>query len=110
MVPRRVIRRHRRLDRVRAGRVHGHLARGARLASRLVEGFGISVNRWEPQNVLKALDTGLVDSVQVVYNVFDQAPEDVLFPVCERLKVGVIARRCRTSCCASSCTIPRSPR
>jgi len=58
----------------------------------LVEGFGISVNRWEPTNVLKALDTGLVDSVQVVYNVFDQAPEDVLFPACERLNLGVIAR------------------
>jgi aryl-alcohol dehydrogenase-like predicted oxidoreductase len=58
----------------------------------LIEGFGISVNRWEPTNVLKALDTGLVDSVQVVYNVFDQAPEDELFPVCERLGVAVIAR------------------
>jgi len=58
----------------------------------LIEGFGISVNRWEPKNVLQALDTGLVDSVQVVYNVFDQAPEDDLFPACQRLNVGVIAR------------------
>lgn len=57
-----------------------------------IEGFGISVNRWEPTNVLKALATGLVDSVQVVYNVFDQAPEDELFPACERLGVAVIAR------------------
>ena len=58
----------------------------------IIEGFGISVNRWEPANVLAALDTGLVDSVQVVYNVFDQAPEDVLFPACQRLRVAVIAR------------------
>jgi aryl-alcohol dehydrogenase-like predicted oxidoreductase len=58
----------------------------------LVEGFGISVNRWEPENVLKAMQTGLVDSVQVVYNVFDQAPEDVLFPACEKAGVAVIAR------------------
>jgi len=58
----------------------------------LIEGFGISVNRWEPTNVLKALETGLVDAVQVVYNVFDQAPEDELFPACERLGVAVIAR------------------
>jgi aryl-alcohol dehydrogenase-like predicted oxidoreductase len=58
----------------------------------IIEGFGISVNRWEPANVLAALDTGLVDSVQVVYNVFDQAPEDVLFPACQRLGVAVIAR------------------
>ncbi len=58
----------------------------------LIEGFGISVNRWEPANVLKALETGLVDAVQVVYNIFDQAPEDELFPACERLKVALTAR------------------
>ncbi|HEX6276261.1 MAG TPA: aldo/keto reductase [Polyangiaceae bacterium] len=58
----------------------------------LIDGFGISVNRWEPTNVSKALETGLVDAVQVVYNVFDQAPEDELFPACERLGVAVIAR------------------
>jgi aryl-alcohol dehydrogenase-like predicted oxidoreductase len=58
----------------------------------LIEGFGISVNRWEATNVVAALETGLVDCVQVVYNVFDQAPEDELFPVCERLGVAVIAR------------------
>ena len=58
----------------------------------VIEAFGISVNRWEPANVLAALETGLVDSVQVVYNIFDQAPEDVLFPACQRLGVAVIAR------------------
>jgi aryl-alcohol dehydrogenase-like predicted oxidoreductase len=57
-----------------------------------IEGFGISVNRWEPANVLAALETGVVDSVQVVYNIFDQAPEDRLFPECERRGVAVIAR------------------
>ncbi len=58
----------------------------------LIEGFGISVNRWEPANVLAALKTGLVDSVQVVYNIFDQAPEDELFPACQELDVAIIAR------------------
>ncbi|HEX6322912.1 MAG TPA: aldo/keto reductase [Vicinamibacterales bacterium] len=58
----------------------------------LIRGFGISVNRWEPANVLRALETGLVDSVQVVYNVFDQAPEDELFPACRARGVAVIAR------------------
>jgi aryl-alcohol dehydrogenase-like predicted oxidoreductase len=58
----------------------------------LIEGFGISVNRWEPANVLRALDTGLVDAVQVVYNIFDQAPEDQLFPACQRQNVAIIAR------------------
>ena len=54
--------------------------------------FGLSINRWEPENSLKALRTGLVDVVQVIYNIFDQAPEDELFPACKELKVGVIAR------------------
>lgn len=57
-----------------------------------IKAFGISVNRWEPENVLRAIDTGLVDCVQVVYNIFDQNPEDVLFPACERHRVAVIAR------------------
>jgi aryl-alcohol dehydrogenase-like predicted oxidoreductase len=58
----------------------------------LIRSFGISVNRWEPANVLRAIDTGLVDVVQVVYNIFDQAPEDTLFPACARLGVAVVAR------------------
>ncbi|MGH3663416.1 MAG: aldo/keto reductase [Micromonosporaceae bacterium] len=58
----------------------------------LVQGVGISVNRWEPENVLEALRTGLIDAVQVIYNIFDQAPEDELFPVCEELDIAVIAR------------------
>jgi len=59
---------------------------------KLIKGFGISVNRWEPANVIEALQTGLVDSVQVVYNIFDQNPEDELFPVCRKLDVAAIAR------------------
>ena len=58
----------------------------------LIGGFGISINRWEPTNVLKALETGLVDSVQVVYNIFDQNPEDELFPMCRERGIAVIAR------------------
>jgi aryl-alcohol dehydrogenase-like predicted oxidoreductase len=58
----------------------------------LVRAIGISINRWQPANVLKTLATGLIDAVQVVYNVFDQAPEDELFPECRRRNVAVIAR------------------
>jgi aryl-alcohol dehydrogenase-like predicted oxidoreductase len=54
--------------------------------------FGLSLNRWEPANGIKALRTGLVDVVQVIHNIFDQSPEDELFPVCQELNVGVIAR------------------
>lgn len=57
-----------------------------------IDGFGISVNRWEPANVLLALETGAIDAVQVVYNIFDQSPEDALFPAAERLDVAIIAR------------------
>lgn len=57
-----------------------------------VQAFGISINRWEPNNSLKTLKTGLIDGVQVIYNIFDQAPEDELFPLCEELNIGVIAR------------------
>jgi aryl-alcohol dehydrogenase-like predicted oxidoreductase len=58
----------------------------------LARAIGISINRWQPTNVLKALETGLIDSVQVVYNIFDQAPEDELFPECQRRNIAVIAR------------------
>jgi aryl-alcohol dehydrogenase-like predicted oxidoreductase len=58
----------------------------------IVRAVGVSVNRWEPTNVVETLRTGLVDAVQVIYNIFDQAPEDELFPLCRELGVGVIAR------------------
>ncbi len=54
--------------------------------------FGLSLNRWQPENGIKALRTGLVDVVQVIYNIFDQSPEDELFPVCRELNIGIIAR------------------
>jgi len=58
----------------------------------LVRAVGISINRWQPTNVLRALATGLIDCVQVVYNIFDQAPEDELFVECQRRNIAVIAR------------------
>ncbi len=58
----------------------------------LVRAIGISINRWQPENVLRALDTGLIDAVQVVYNLFDQSPEDLLFPACREKNIAVIAR------------------
>lgn len=58
----------------------------------LIRQFGLSLNRWEPWNGLKAIRTGAVDSIQVIYNIFDQAPEDELLPLCQQMGVGVIAR------------------
>ena len=57
-----------------------------------IRSFGLSLNRWQPENGIGALRTGLVDVVQVIYNIFDQSPEDKLFPVCQELNIGVIAR------------------
>lgn len=53
---------------------------------------GISVNRWEPANCLAALSTGLFEVIQVIYNIFDQSPEDELLPRAQRDGIGVIAR------------------
>jgi aryl-alcohol dehydrogenase-like predicted oxidoreductase len=61
-------------------------------ADGLVGGVGISINRWEPWNGVEAVKRGLVDAVQVIYNIFDQNPEDQLFPLCEAADVAVIAR------------------
>lgn len=61
-------------------------------ADGIIKAFGLSLNRWEPENGIEALHAGLVDVVQVIYNLFDQAPEDRLFPVCQELNIGVIAR------------------
>lgn len=58
----------------------------------LVRAWGISINRWEPNNAIEALETGLIDAVQVIYNLFDQNPEDELFPYCQKHGIAVIAR------------------
>jgi aryl-alcohol dehydrogenase-like predicted oxidoreductase len=57
-----------------------------------VKAWGVSVNRWEPENCLETLRTGLIDAVQVIYNIFDQAPEDRLLPFCREKDLAVIAR------------------
>jgi aryl-alcohol dehydrogenase-like predicted oxidoreductase len=57
-----------------------------------IRAFGISLNRWEPWNGVRAVRSGLVDAVQVIYNIFEQAPEDELFPACREHGVAVIAR------------------
>ncbi len=57
-----------------------------------VRAVGISMNRWEPWNGIRAVKSGLIDAVQVIYNIFDQNPEDQLFPACRANNVGVIAR------------------
>lgn len=58
----------------------------------LIEAVGISINRWEAWNGVEAVRAGLVDAVQVIYNIFEQSPEDQLLPACTEKNVAVIAR------------------
>jgi len=58
----------------------------------LFHAVGISINRWEPWNGAETVRSGLIDAVQVIYNIFDQNPEDELFPACKEMDVAVIAR------------------
>jgi aryl-alcohol dehydrogenase-like predicted oxidoreductase len=53
---------------------------------------GVSINDHQPENAIRLIQTGVVDTVQVIYNVFDQSPEDRLLPTCEEHGVGVIVR------------------
>ncbi|RCH70189.1 aldo/keto reductase [Streptomyces sp. SDr-06] len=54
--------------------------------------FGVSVNDHRPDSALALVRSGVVDSVQVIYNIFDQSPDDALFPACQEHGVGVIVR------------------
>jgi len=57
-----------------------------------IKHFGISINDHQPANSIKLIETGLVDTVQVIYNIFEQSPEDELFAACQKHNVGVIVR------------------
>lgn len=54
--------------------------------------FGVSINDYQPENAIKLIETGVLDTVQVIYNIFEQSPEDQLLPACERHQIGVIVR------------------
>jgi aryl-alcohol dehydrogenase-like predicted oxidoreductase len=57
-----------------------------------IKNFGVSINDHQPSNAIKLIETGLVDTVQVIYNIFDQSPEDELLAACQKHNVGVIVR------------------
>ena len=57
-----------------------------------VRAVGVSINDHQPDSALDLIKTGLIDTVQVIYNVFDQSPEAHLFPLCREKNIGVIAR------------------
>jgi aryl-alcohol dehydrogenase-like predicted oxidoreductase len=57
-----------------------------------IRAFGVSINDHQPANALKLIESGAVDTVQVIYNVFDQSPEDELLGACAEHGIGVLAR------------------
>jgi aryl-alcohol dehydrogenase-like predicted oxidoreductase len=57
-----------------------------------IKSFGISINDHAPSSALKAAKTGMVDTFQVIYNIFDQSPEEELFPYCLAHNIGIIVR------------------
>jgi len=57
-----------------------------------VRAIGISINDHQPDTGIGIIETGLIDTVQVIYNIFDQTAEHALFPACLKHNVGVIAR------------------
>src|SRR5579875_3686573 len=54
--------------------------------------FGISISEHDPDSALEAIKTCAITAVQVIYNIFDQKAEQNLFPLCQKLKIGVLAR------------------
>jgi aryl-alcohol dehydrogenase-like predicted oxidoreductase len=57
-----------------------------------IRAFGVSINDHDPDSALDLIETGLIDTVQVIYNIFDQGPEKNLFPLCIERNIGVLAR------------------
>ncbi len=57
-----------------------------------VRAVGVSINDHQPDSALDLVKTGLIDTVQVIYNIFDESPENSLFPLAQEMGVGVLAR------------------
>ena len=53
---------------------------------------GISINDNQPNSALDIIRTGLIDTVQVIYNIFEQNPGKNLFPLAMEHDIGVLAR------------------
>ncbi len=57
-----------------------------------VKHWGISINDYQPSNCLKTLDTGLIETIQFIFNIFHQKPIERLFPYAKAYNIGLIAR------------------
>lgn len=57
-----------------------------------VRAVGISINDHQPDSALDIVRSGVIDTVQVIYNIFDQSPQKNLFPLTQQMNIGVLAR------------------
>lgn len=57
-----------------------------------IAGFGVSLFDHDVESALEAVASGAIDTVQVMYNIFDQGAAPLLFPLCRKHDVGLIAR------------------
>ena len=58
----------------------------------IVRYVGVSINDHDPNSALQLVDSGEIDTIQVIYNIFDQASKDQLFPLARQRNIGIIAR------------------
>jgi len=57
-----------------------------------IRAFGVSANDWDPFGAVNLVKSGVIDTVQVIYNIFEQRPEEILFPAALENNVGILAR------------------
>jgi aryl-alcohol dehydrogenase-like predicted oxidoreductase len=57
-----------------------------------VRAVGVSISDHRPDSALDLVKSGLIDTIQVIYNIFDQSPERNLFPLVMERNVGILAR------------------
>jgi aryl-alcohol dehydrogenase-like predicted oxidoreductase len=69
-----------------------HETLGGLKAQGKVRAFGISANDWDPYGPVELVRSGLIDSVQVIYNIFEQRPAERLLPEALAHGVGIIVR------------------
>jgi aryl-alcohol dehydrogenase-like predicted oxidoreductase len=54
--------------------------------------FGVSANDWDPYGTVRLVESDRIDSIQVIYNIFEQRPAEKLFPAALKHNVGIIVR------------------
>jgi len=57
-----------------------------------VQSVGVSATEHDPDSALAIMRTGLIDAVQVIYNIFDQSPEARMLPLAVERNIGILAR------------------